>query len=80
AEQLAQSQAQAGRRQGEQNVDPMGRARVSQDPDLGQDVRVPDEIDIQRAREILQELRRRMGESHRPRLELDYFERLLRLF
>lgn len=80
AEQLAQSQAQAGGRQGEQNVDPMGRARASQDPDLGQNVQVPDEIDIQRAREILQELRRRLGEAHRPRLELDYFERLLRRF
>ncbi len=80
AEQLAESQAQAGGRQGRRNVDPMGRARASQDPDLGQNVKVPDEIDIQQAREILQELRRRLGETTRPRLELDYFERLLRRF
>ena len=78
AEQLAESQAQAGGRQGAENVDPLGR--TSQDPDLGQHVKIPDEIDIQRAREILQELRRRLGEPHRPKLELDYFERLLRRF
>jgi hypothetical protein len=31
-----------------------------------------------RAEEILNELRRRFGESFRPQLELDYIERLLR--
>jgi hypothetical protein len=38
---------------------------------------VPGEIDAQRARRILQELRKRYGESYRPQLELDYIERLL---
>jgi anti-anti-sigma regulatory factor len=43
-------------------------------------VKVPGEIDMQRARRILEELRRRFGENFRPQLELDYIERLLRDF
>jgi hypothetical protein len=31
----------------------------------------------ERARRVLEELRRKLGEQERPRLELDYFERLL---
>jgi hypothetical protein len=31
----------------------------------------------ERSRRVLDELRRRLGESERPRIELDYFERLL---
>lgn len=60
--------------------DPLGRPQRSQGPDLGTTVQVPDEIDIQRAREILEELRRRLGDQTRPLLELDYIERLLRRF
>ncbi len=60
--------------------DPLGRPQRSEGPDLGTTVKVPEEIDIQRAREILEELRRRMGEQNRPILELDYIERLLRRF
>jgi len=60
--------------------DPLGRPQRSQGPDLGTTVKVPDEIDMQRAREILEELRRRLGEQTRPLLELDYIERLLRRF
>lgn len=60
--------------------DPLGRPQRSEGPDLGTSVKVPDEIDVQRAREILEELRRRLGESTRPALELDYIERLLRRF
>jgi hypothetical protein len=43
-------------------------------------VKVPDESDIQRAREILEELRRRLGERGRPPPELDYIERLIERF
>ena len=43
-------------------------------------VKVPGEIDVQRARRILEELRRRYGEQFRPQLELDYIERLLKDF
>ncbi|MEC9369521.1 MAG: TIGR02302 family protein, partial [Pseudomonadota bacterium] len=60
--------------------DPFGRPERTQGPDLGTSVKVPDEIDIQRAREILEELRRRLSEPTRPLIELDYLERLLRQF
>jgi len=63
-----------------QSQDPLGRAI----PGAGQmdtgDVKVPDKSDLQRAREILQELRRRAGENQRPRYELDYLDRLLKRF
>jgi hypothetical protein len=43
-------------------------------------VQVPDEIDVQRARRILEELRRRFSDPGRPSIELDYLERLLRRY
>lgn len=61
-------------------LDPLGRPERTQGPDLGLSVKVPDEIDIQRAREILEELRRRLGDPSRPLIELDYLERLLRQY
>jgi hypothetical protein len=62
-------------------LDPMGRPPPRTDgPDPGVGVKVPDQIDVQRAREILEELRRRLGEPTRPSLELEYLERLLRRF
>ncbi len=60
--------------------DPFGRPQKSSGPELGTSVKVPDEIDVQRAREILDELRKRFGEPMRPPVELDYIERLLRRF
>lgn len=60
--------------------DPLGRPQRFQGPDAGNSVKVPDEIDMQRAREILEELRRRLAQPTRPPMELDYFERLLRRF
>jgi len=60
--------------------DPLGRL----DPGMGMidtgDIAIPEEADLQRAREILDELRRRAGERARPQLELDYIDRLLRRF
>jgi Domain of unknown function (DUF4175) len=41
-------------------------------------VKVPGEIDAQRARRIIEELRRRFGDVLRPQEELDYIERLLK--
>jgi hypothetical protein len=62
-------------------LDPMGRPPQRTDgPDPGSGVKVPDEIDVQRAREILEELRRRLGETTRPPIELEYLERLLKRF
>ena len=41
-------------------------------------VKIPGEIDVQRVRRILEELRRRLSDPSRPQLELDYIERLLK--
>lgn len=81
AEQALQQlgQGQQGR-MGQRGRDPLGRPMPTQGPDTGDTVKVPDEIAIQRAREILQELRRRLGDPSRPPIELDYIERLIRRF
>lgn len=62
------------------NRDPLGRPQGARGPDTGDSVKVPDEIDIQKARRILDELRRRLSEPTRPPIELDYLERLLERF
>jgi ribosomal protein S21 len=63
-----------------ERTDPLGRPVRSREYGDDFTVRVPDEIDAQRARRVLEELRRRFGEPMRPRFELDYIERLLRDF
>ncbi len=60
-------------------MDQLGREVMGGDVDTG-GVGIPDEADVQRARRILEELRRRSGQLHRPRLELDYIDRLLERF
>ncbi|MFZ5739392.1 MAG: TIGR02302 family protein [Pseudomonadota bacterium] len=68
-----------GRQQsGANQTDPLGRPLRGRD--LGDDltVKIPGEIDVQRVRRILEELRRRLGDSGRPQIELDYIERLLK--
>jgi uncharacterized protein (TIGR02302 family) len=62
----------------QQETDPLGRPLRGRDYGDDVTVMVPGEIVVQRARRILEELRRRFGESFRPQLELDYIERLLR--
>jgi uncharacterized protein (TIGR02302 family) len=57
--------------------DPLGRPRRNSGPQDTSSVKVPDEIDTQRARQVLEEIRRRLGEPLRPSLELDYLRRLL---
>ena len=80
AEQVLQTLSSRVGQGGRGNRDPLGRPERTQGPDLGTSVRVPDQIDIQRAREILDELRKRLGEPSRPMLELDYLERLIQKF
>ena len=88
AQQMARQMLQRGQRRfgmgqgrsGDVPRDPMGRPQRSEGPDLGSSVKIPEEIDMQRAREILEELRRRAGELNRPMIELDYIERLLERF
>ena len=76
-QQGAQGQQQ-GRPGGFQTgTDPLGRPQRSRGTDDGDSVKVPGEIDIQRAREILDAIRKRLGDMERPDLELDYLERLL---
>jgi hypothetical protein len=69
-----------GGNNGFSNQDPLGRPQRSVGADLGTTVKVPDEIDTQRAREILDAIRRRLGELGRPLFERDYLERLLDQF
>jgi uncharacterized protein (TIGR02302 family) len=65
----------------QQETDPLGRPlRHGRDYSDDQSVRVPGEIDVQRARRILDELRRRFADPARPQIELDYIERLLKDF
>src|SRR5579872_4959931 len=68
-----------GRQQGNgQQSDPLGRPLSRRDASDDLSVKVPGEIDVQRVRRILEELRRRASESQRPQIELDYLERLLK--
>ncbi len=60
--------------------DPFGRNASGSGLDVGNSVSVPDEMERRRAREILDELRRRSGEADRPEDELDYLRRLLQRF
>jgi Domain of unknown function (DUF4175) len=76
----AQQPGQQGQQMGARasgDRDPLGRPQRTEGPDLGQTVKVPDEIDAERARRILEAIRERLGERFRPRYELDYLERLL---
>jgi uncharacterized protein (TIGR02302 family) len=61
---------------GKSDRDPLGRAKF----DTGKDVKVPTDREMQRSREILDELRKRAGEHDRPRSELDYLRRLLQQY
>jgi uncharacterized protein (TIGR02302 family) len=68
-----------GRQQSSGNsTDPLGRPLHGRE--FGDDltVKIPGEIDVQRARRILEELRRRLADPARPQIELDYLERLLK--
>jgi uncharacterized protein (TIGR02302 family) len=91
AQSLAQSmQQQMGQGQGPGRVGRFGQPRAEQDTDpLGRPLRghqysddstvkVPGEIDVQRARRIIEELRKRFGDMGRSQEELDYIERLLK--
>jgi hypothetical protein len=59
--------------------DPFGRA-AGRGAGTGGDLRIPDASVLQRARGILNELRKRAGEQRRPKEELDYIDRLLKQF
>nr|WP_040677528.1 TIGR02302 family protein [Rhizobium mesoamericanum] len=71
-----QGQGQVG--QGNQTGrDPLGRPRPAIGPDFNNEVKVPDEIDVQRAREILDAIREKLGNNPPQEIERRYLERLL---
>jgi len=76
---MGQGPGQGTPQAGRNGRDPLGRERNanSQGPDFGGPTKIPEEIDIQRAREILDEIRRRLGTGAAPGFERDYLERLL---
>lgn len=86
AEKLMAGRNGKGRGRGQARSDPFGRPQQGRGP--GQesgpgDIRgsgIPDSIDMQRAQQILDELRERARDLGRPQIELDYLERLLRRF
>jgi len=68
-----------GRQQaGPNGNDPIGRPLRHNEFNDDYSVKIPGEIDVQRVRRILEELRRRLGDTARPQIELDYIERLLK--
>jgi uncharacterized protein (TIGR02302 family) len=75
-----QGDGQEGGRQQSSDRDPLGRPQRSTGPDWGtrEDV-LPDEVDVQRARRILDAIRKRLGDALSPELERSYLERLLEL-
>jgi uncharacterized protein (TIGR02302 family) len=81
--QQAMQGQQGGSGQGgrEQNADrdPLGRPRATNGPEFGDSVKIPDEIDVQRARRILEAIRKRLGNALSPELEKSYLERLLNM-
>ncbi|MBI0536233.1 DUF4175 family protein [Roseomonas sp. KE2513] len=62
--------------------DPLGRRlrEGTGTSEEGGDTRVPEEAEMLRTRRLQEELRRRHAERERPTAELDYIDRLLRLF
>ena len=89
AQEMQQGQGE-GQAQGERQGRGQGRDQLRNDPfDRpsssygaldGRSTKVPDQALIDRARDLMRELRRRAAETSRPQLELDYFQRLLERF
>jgi uncharacterized protein (TIGR02302 family) len=77
---MAKRGGRGGNRTGAGAEDPLGRPEATQEAGDGGSVSVPDEPDIARAREIMDELRRRAAERLRAKTELDYLDRLLEQF
>jgi hypothetical protein len=77
AQALAEEAQQGQPGQQASREDPLGRGGS---PLGNSGVKIPGATDLARAREILQELRRRAGEMNRPQSERDYLDRLLKAF
>ena len=85
-QQMLQRQAGANRGPGQRDpMDPFGRPANQQDSAGGNTtdtygVKVPDQSEMERARQIFEELRQRRNDPSRPRDERDYLDRLLKQF
>ncbi|HVT52294.1 MAG TPA: TIGR02302 family protein [Dongiaceae bacterium] len=85
-QQMLQRQAGASRGPGQRDpMDPFGRVAPQQDSSGGNTtdtygVKVPDQSEMERARQIFEELRQRRNDPSRPRDERDYLDRLLKQF
>ncbi len=86
-QQMAGDRNQGGQQPGQQGqngqqrmggTDPLGRRNEANGRIDDGDTRVPDEIDAQRAREIMDAIRKRLSDPLRPLLERDYLDRLLK--
>jgi hypothetical protein len=80
ASDLAKKLMQSNKDGQEGNADPLGRELGPNGDGMSGNVKVPTMSDLQRAREILKELRKRAAERGRPQQELDYIDRLLKQF
>ncbi|WP_347264316.1 TIGR02302 family protein [Nitrobacter sp.] len=81
AEAMQQGEDGSGGRMGRQSggqTDPLGRPLRGREFGNETTVKIPGEIDVQRVRRILEELRRRLADPSRPKIELDYIDRLLK--
>jgi uncharacterized protein (TIGR02302 family) len=85
-QQMLQRQAGASRGPGQRDpMDPFGRVAPQQDSSGGNTtdtygVKIPDQSEMERARQIFEELRTRRNDPARPRDERDYLDRLLKQF
>ena len=81
---MQQLQQQAGTRPGQepgsQGRDPLGRNENGLGAIDTTDVQIPEQSDVQRAKQLIDELRRRAGDRARPKIERDYIDRLLKRF
>jgi uncharacterized protein (TIGR02302 family) len=78
-DQPGQGEPQGNQQAGQRDTDPLGRPTRNRDYSDGR-VEVPSAgaSPAQRAQQILEELRRKLGDPMRAQEELEYFERLLR--
>jgi uncharacterized protein (TIGR02302 family) len=77
AQALADEAQQGPGQQAGGREDPLGR---SNSPLGNSGVKIPGATDLARARQILEELRRRAAQMNRPQQERDYLDRLLKAF
>lgn len=60
--------------------DPLGRPLQGRGDGEDHSVKIPEQAATQKARDVLDELRRRAGQAERPAVERDYLQRLLKQF